>query len=74
MTHLTNFYKDNKDKLIEPHVDYTVKKLKEDLVNRRKELAKMPKNPNFSREEICDIKYFKHQLAEKKRSEKANGH
>ena len=28
MTHLTNFYKDDKDELVEPKVDYTIKKLK----------------------------------------------
>ncbi len=40
MTHLTNFYKNEKDELVEPKIDYTIKKLKQELINKRKQAAK----------------------------------
>lgn len=49
MNELTNYYKGKDGRIEKPHVDYTVKKMREDLLNQRKEQHERPKKPVFSR-------------------------
>lgn len=47
---LTNFRKDTNGKLIQPNLDFTVRKMKEDLLSQRKEAIKKSKKPEFMRD------------------------
>lgn len=49
MNEQTNFYKGKDGKIIKPNIDYTIKKMREDLLNKRKEQISQSKRPDFSR-------------------------
>jgi hypothetical protein len=51
-------------------VDYAVKKMYDDLIHKQKEEQYRKKNPEFTRDEICDQKYFNEMI---KRENKTTG-
>ncbi len=53
-----NYYKDSSGKIIKEDVDYAVRKMYDDLVRKQKEDHYRKKNPEFTRDEICDQRYF----------------
>ena len=60
MTELTNFWKNEEDKIERPKLEFGTRKMKEDLVEERKEKMKKSKKGEIIRKEVCDERYFKY--------------
>ncbi len=57
-----NFYKDSEGRIIKENVDYAVKKMYDDMIRQQKDELYKKKNPEFTRNEICDQRYFKEMI------------
>ena len=56
---LTNQWVDNKGKIVRKVKDYSLRKMKNDLVDKKIEGIKSKKRPSFERKELCDSMYFR---------------
>lgn len=54
MTELTNYWKGENDQIERPKLDYGTRKMKDDLIEGRKEKIKNSKKADVKRKDICD--------------------
>lgn len=57
-TALTSHWRDREGVIVRPEVEYSVRCMKDKLEGERKDRIQASKKPHFSRQEICDKKFF----------------
>ena len=62
-----NYFKDKDGRLVREEESFTVKRYKDQMEARDKEVLANSKEPYFTRKEVCDERYFKQ---EKRRMDK----
>ena len=59
MNELTNYWKGQDDKIERKTLDYEIRKMKDDLVQERRQKAKRRKKKDLDKNEVCEEKYMK---------------
>lgn len=60
MTELTNYWKGENGVIERPQLDFEQAKMKDDLVEERKDKFKKSKRGEILRNEVCDNRFFKY--------------